>query len=251
MRDKKKAGSGKTPEQQALERHVDAMMDPKLPDDDAAAATLREMARKTSALAATAAKPKAVAVEDAPEQPLQTTPAGGVRAATAPELPAKLRKQITVSHGDDQADGTQQPAVRTAKTAPETPAKPDAEEPEAEETASDEIDTETTDDAADTVDATAGSTDLDDARTDEAVDDIVAYEGDVVLAVADSTAAEKNRHATSKTSGKKHPVLSGFFWTLIFLTVVIIILLVGLFVTGGNVSGLHVPAIIKDLPHKL
>src|SRR5664279_4351135 len=67
MRNKKKDEPKKTPEQQALEQQVDAIMDPKHPDDK---------------------QPVAEVVKS-----VET----GKNVKTAPELSAKLRKQIAVS----------------------------------------------------------------------------------------------------------------------------------------------------------
>lgn len=86
-----------------------------------------------------------------------------------------------------------------------------------------------------------GSTELDDARIDEAVDDIVAHEGDVMLAVEDATAAERNRQlAKDDDEDKGHPVLSTLFWTVVFFLAIVAVLIVALYVTGGNVSGIKV-----------
>jgi hypothetical protein len=228
--DKKKDEPAKTPEQEALERHVDAMMDPRLPDpSDGPGETPPKVP-----------EPAPPAVER-----LAIRPAKSAKTAkTAPELPTAARK-ITVSDASaeplsiDKLDQLAESIVAKDKDkSDEKPApkpdkkpkpKPEPEpEPGSEDAGPDAADTATPeeDDLAEP--------DIDDARTDEAVDDIVAHEGDVVLAVADATAAERNREAERMTDKKSHKGLSAFFWFLVALMAALAIVITVLMMTGGN-----------------
>jgi hypothetical protein len=191
MRNKKKASSQKTAEQEALERRVDAMMDPKKPDETPAAAI-------PSAAAEKAKTPKASKVTK-----------------TAPQLSAKLRKQIGVDDAPAKPLSINKLDEPTESAA--TPTKPADPPPQ---------------------DGITEQTDLDDSRTDEAVDDIVSYEGDVMLAIADSTVAERNRQAGETSEPKRaHGAFSAIIWTLVFLIAVTAVILSVLLVTGGNLPG--------------
>jgi len=200
MRDKKKTKSKKTPEQEALEKHVDAMMDPERAD------------------AADKPEPKIAAVA----APIADGP------TTAPQLSAKLRKQVAITDAAkplsiDKLDELTEQITEsdTSRKSKKTDEKP--EEPPAQlETAPEE-------------DPTEQSTELDDDRTDEAVDDIVAYEGDVMLAVADSTAAERNRQLAAEKP-KGHPVFSMLVWTLIAGVAILIVALCALLFMGDNLA---------------
>lgn len=262
MHDKKKGKSKKTPEQEALEKRVDAMMDPKRPDgslpEDVALKAEDALPPEDSAPAASA-DPGPVIAEN-------TT-----AAKTAPQLSPKLRKKIAVdepakSSGPDpiSIDKLDELTKEIVGSKPKAAKLKKTEEQEEQKDGQDEPEQDTTDDAngepesreapeetevdeqevspaepAPEDDITDQSTELDDVRTDEAVDDIVAYEGDVMLAVADSTAAERNRQAAT-AGGKKgrHGAFSTIFWLLIFLIVIAAIVLGWLLITGGNVSGL-------------
>jgi hypothetical protein len=225
MRDKKKSGRKKTPEQEALEKHVDAMMDPKLPDE-----------APTASIPETPVEDPIIKAVMAPAEPSDTdTP------KTAPTLAArKSGKKIAVSDAaaeplkidnlDEQIKSMADPDdAKKPKKPSKSKAKPAKEESEAEE-ASGEARPEDEEDIADQ------GMDLDDAETDKAVDEIVAYEGDVMLAVADSTAAERNREFQTQEA-KGHPILSTFVWTLVTLMVVLIIALIVLLVMGDNLAG--------------
>jgi hypothetical protein len=197
MRNKKKDEPEKTPEQEALEQRVDAMMDPNKPDE---------------APVATAEPPVA-------EKPAVKVPGAGKGTKTAPRLSTKLRKQIGAADvpakplSIDKLD-----ALTESIAEPETPSEPEAPE---------------------TPDITEQSMELNDSRTDEAVDDIVSYEGDVMLAIADSTAAERNKQVAPIPDKKgTHHTFATIIWTLVFLIVVIAIVLGWLLVTGGNMPNL-------------
>jgi hypothetical protein len=206
MRHKKKSEPEKSSEQAALEKHVDAMMDIKQPDSD-----------KTSGVSE---------AETAPD-PAMTTDTN--TAPTAPQLSAKLRRQIGIKDEsteplhikkldeltESMAD-PKPPKDTSAKTADEASAPQEkADEPERN--------------------IEEQSTDLDDAETDKAVDDIVAYEGDVMLAVADSTAEARNEDV-KETEPQGHPVLSTVFWAFIIFLVTIIVILGALFAFGSSFS---------------
>jgi len=209
MRHKKKSETEKTPEQQALEKHVDAMMDPKLPD-----------------------APEAVKVSPTAEKSRPEIKAVAVPVAagptTAPQLSSKLRKQIADTSAKplsiDKLDElteqiTKSDSPKATKNPPEK-----AQEPPVE-----------TEEAAAEEDPTEQSIELDDARTDEAVDAIVAYEGDVMLAVADATAEERNRQSAEEKP-KGHPVFSMLVWTLVAIVAVIIVALGSLLFMGDRLA---------------
>jgi hypothetical protein len=215
MRHKKKPLSSKTPEQEALEKHVDAMMDPKQPDEPAAIAAL-------------------AAVE--PASPGSKSVDAGSSAPTAPELSAKLRKQAGITDtpakpihikqldevaeaasSSEEASKDEKPAQQSDQ--PEELAETEQESPEQEE--QNDIDDQ--------------SADLDDKQTDKAVDDIVAHEGDVMLAVADAT-AEARSEELGADEPKGHPVLSTIFWGIIALLVILIILFIVLLIMGDNLA---------------
>lgn len=218
MRDKKKSGPKKTAEQEALEKHVDAMMDPKRPDE-------------------TEPAPES---ESPPEEPKITAVAAPASepAKTAPQLSPTLRKKITVSDAAAKPlsiDKLDELTEQIAKTGAGKSKKTKKPEPPAEDDDKPVDDGPAAEDAQQ--DITEQSTDLDDAQTDKAVDDIVAYEGDVMLAVADSTAAEHNRKfGTVVEERKGHPVLSMLFWTLIALVAILIVALVALLFMGDSLT---------------
>lgn len=217
MRDKKQKQSAKTPEQEALEKHVDDMMNPgrSEPRDDPAAQPAASDETTISAVTT----------------PVQDEP------GTAPQLSPKLRKQIAVSDASAEPLKIDKLDELTEKIAAEKPAKkkpakktatakpPPTEQEQAAEPAPPEQ-----------PDITENGNDLDDAETDKAVDDIVAYEGDVMLAVADSTAAEHNREVQDQNAPKGHPVLSTLLWTMVAACVILIIVLVVLLVMGDSVA---------------
>lgn len=209
MRDKKKSQAKKTSEQEALEKHVDAIMDPKQPDTPAA--------KKPEPAISAAAAPVA-----------QSTP-------TAPQLSPKLRKQVDVAGESgkplsiDKLDELTEQITKSAKS--KKPKKPEKET--GLETAVEPAEPEESPAPADITEESAG---LDDPQTDKAVDDIVAYEGDVMLAVADSTAEEHNRQIAEQTKPKGHPALAVIFWIFIAIAVFIIIALGVLLVMGDNLA---------------
>ena len=222
MLDKKKSESKKTPEQEALERHVDAMMDPKQPDEVPTG--------KVPEPAVANPKITAVAAPVSPDAQIATT---------APQLSPKLRKQIAVA-------GTPAKPLSIDKldeltksiTEAETPKKSKKfakskaqEEPETEEPAPEEPALEAAED-----DIAEQSTDLEDTQTDKAVDDIMAYESDVMLAVADSTAEERSRQAEVTPEHKGHPVVSMIFWSVVALVVILIIALSVLLFMGDSLT---------------
>ncbi len=199
----KKDEPEKSPEREALERQVDAMMDPKLPDGAAS---------DTSALNV---PPSALAIEQPAPKPAKKA---GL-AKTAPELPS-AGKKIPVSDASakplsiDKLDQLTERIVAGDKE-PEPLATTEPEEP----------------------DITEQSADLDNSRTDEAVDDIVAHEGDVMLAVADAKVAERERQAETASGKKKsHGGFRVVFWFLIALMALLAIAISVLVVTGGNPS---------------
>jgi hypothetical protein len=225
MRDKKKVVSEKTPEQAELEKHVDAMMDPKRPD---------EVQEKPAA--SSAAKPPEPAITAV------TIPADDAP-TTAPQLSSRLRKQITINDASakplsiDKLDELTRSITesdkpkKSKKSADKTkaPAKPEVtEEPETSEPAE-------TDETAPEADITENSMELNDAQTDKAVDDIVAYEGDVMLAVADSTAEAHNRQFAEAEPEKRH-LFSTVMWTLVALVTILIIALSVLLVMGDSLA---------------
>lgn len=214
MRDKKKTRPEKTSEQEALEKRVDAMMDPKKPDE-----TIPET------------KPPAKA---------GTVPPADVQSVTtAPQLSSKLRKKITVSGvpteplSIDKLDElTESIAASESEDKPKTKPAPKKVAPKPE---ADEQEPEKTDEPLAGNDPTDKSTDLDDAQTDKAVEDIVAYESDVMLAVADST-AEAHSRELAVPEHKPHRMFSTFMWTIVALVVVLAIGLCILLVMGDSLS---------------
>ncbi len=209
MRDKKKTTPGKTPEQEALEKHVDAMMDPKQPDDAEKSAPPLAPATKKSEPAITAI---ATPADDAPK--------------TAPQLSPKLSKQISVTDASAKPLSIDKLDELTKTIAEsETPKKSKKSAKKTEEKDEPEQ-------AADIAESDAG---LDDAETDKAVDDIVAYESDVMLAVADSTAEAHSKEA-SLPEPKKRGVFSTIIWTLVALVAILIVALSVLLVMGDNLA---------------
>jgi hypothetical protein len=230
MRDnKKKDEPEKTPEQEALERHVDAMMDPKLPDPSDEPAEIQPKKPEPTP----APEPAPPAIERLTVRP----PKSAKTAKTAPELPsaAPAARKITVSDASakplsiDKLDQLAESIVAKDKDKPaEKPDEKPKPEPKPDEP-------DNADDAAPEEDDIAElGIDMDDERTDEAVDDIVAHEGDVVLAVADATAAERNREAEKMTGKKSHKGLAAFFWFLVAVMAALAIVITLLMMTGGN-----------------
>lgn len=231
MLDKKKDKDQKTSEQEALEKQIDAMMDPKRPDG--------------------APEPAAAAKADPIEPPDLSSPSADGGSRTAPELPDKLRKQLGVDAKPTKPITIKKLDEITERIAETPPVADKPKKKEPEKTSKDEkpAKTEAQDGMPDSDDAEKSgrsdediskqSTDLDDVRTDAAVDDIVSYEGDVMLAIADSTAAERNRQAEAAAgTERKKGNFSAFLWFLVFVIAVIALLLLGLLVTGGNVHSI-------------
>ena len=212
MRNKKKSKREKTPEREALEKHVDAMMDPKHPDGP---------------------EPAAAETPEVPAIKAVSPPVDAEAPKTAPALSPKLRKQIAVDHGDEplSIDNLDEQIKNITEAKPAKKPKKAAKPEKSEETEEPEEAPEPEEQA----NVTDEGLDLDDAETDKAVDDIVAYEGDVVLAVADSTAAERNREVLASRP-KGHPILATFFWTLIALVAILIIALGALLAMGDSIA---------------
>lgn len=200
MRDKKKSDPKKTAEQEALEKHVDAMMDPKHPDEPVTA--------------------------DVPEPIRQAGKSETESFKTAPQLSSKLRKQIGVSDVPskplkiDKLDELTESITGTKASekseTEEKPEKTETEQPEPDDIPEDDG--------------------LDDAQTDKAVDDITAYESDVILAVADSTAEARNRESGTAEEPEKHHIFSTLFWTLVAIIVILVIGLCVLLVMGDSLT---------------
>lgn len=212
MRNKKKGPPDKVSEKEALVRRVDAMMDPKLPDPPPKRLLDPEPEDQPAAIAP-------------PESP--TAPAEHVR--TAPQLPPKLRRKVTIS---DITAGPP-PATKPAATTEKILKIPD--------TMSGPIPDQTPEPTAETsmTDATESSVDLDDQRTDEAVKDIVSHEGDVMLAIADAATDERGRRAEKEfDKSQSRLTVATFLWFLVALLAILAILLVILMITGGDLSSL-------------
>lgn len=201
MRNKKSKDNDKTPEQQALERRVDEMMDVEF-------------------------DPSKQTVENAPQVPKDSQP------MTAPVLPKDLQKNLP----PDPAPKIELVAAPVEPAKPVEPLKIDkldemTAEVEAEQEAVDEPQVEasmpeaTEEVETDNDQALEDSTNLDDVATDKAVDEIEAGESDTVLAVADAKQAKKV--ATPKP--KVGPASEGKFkrllrskWTWIILGLLLI-----------------------------
>ncbi|HEX5743997.1 MAG TPA: hypothetical protein VFX84_00920 [Candidatus Saccharimonadales bacterium] len=211
----KKDRDGKPYERTALEEQVDAMLDPKRPDEPAAP---EEPAPDDSSSDGPA---KVSAVSTAAE----TT-------KTAPALSDDLRKKIGVSDADTKPLSIDRLDEITGKVSDsdtkDEPKHKKTEEPEAPD-----------DGPASTGDLDDGATDLDDARTEEAVEDILSHEGDVVLAVEDATRAQHNRQSAESGAKRKkggHHILATIMWTLVAFVAVVALMFLVLLVTGGDVT---------------
>lgn len=236
MRISKKDEPDETPEQEELVRQVDAMMDPKLPDQHEDVPKPPDAPQK-SEQPEPPEKPEPVkvktsrsapAVKTAPELPSagKKIEVSAVPAAAAKPLSIDKLDQLTksIASEDDTAekapnehdDDDHGPGVAGGQ-GDDDPAKKDPE----------------TSGAVTGPDLDAQSTDLDDARTDSAVDDIVAHEGDVMLAVADATAAERNRE--SAVPERSHG-LSNLVWFLVALLAALAIAISVLVITGGSLN---------------
>lgn len=148
-----------------------------------------------------------------------------VEVKTAPQLTPELRKKIGVTDADEPEAAPAKPKSAAKKSAPAAK-KDSAKTAVPDEPASDE-------------DLMKRSADLEDDRTDEAVKDIVSYEGDVMLAVADSTAEARNQGVEdSDEEDKGRGFFSIVMWTLIIFIVIVAVVAVAVFATGTNVSGL-------------
>ena len=207
MRIGKKDKPKKTPEQKELERRVDAMMNPGLPD------------YSDGTDAPPAAEPEKPAIERLSIKPSKA-------AKTAPELPTAAKK-ITVSDANADAENTAAKPLSIDKLDQLTKEIVGNDKQNDDKTAA------KTDEGEE---EPGPSMDLDDVRTDEAVDDIVAHEGDIMLAVADATAAKRSRKA-GESAGKSHG-LSNFIWFLVALAAVLAIAISVLMATGGNLPKL-------------
>lgn len=251
----KKDEPDKTPEQKELERRVDAMMDPKLPEPSEAAPepqaepdkpAIERISVKASKKSAKPAK----AVKTAPELPsagkkIMVSDASDGDAATKPLSIDKLDQLTKSIVGDDEGkDKGKDDKAGPPKDEEEPAAEPETDEVpsgEDDKTADDDTDGQGESEKAakepDPEDDTGEDTDLDDVRTEQAVDDIVAHEGDVMLAVADATAAKRNRASDDK-AGKSHKGISAFIWFLVALIAVLAIAISVLMATGGSLPKL-------------
>jgi hypothetical protein len=184
----KKATNG-SPEDEVLEKRVDAMMDPALPNSTPAP----DAAPTSKPLT----PPPLDIFSGLPDQP-------SVKAAdepkTAPAVPAKLLKPL-------EAETPESPAGSPAPKKPEAaivPDQPEAVPPAAGEPAAAPAPEQTA--AKPGVGLPQSSEqpviNLDDEKTDAAVDDIVAHESDQVLAAEDALAAGASRQKTAKQPGK-------------------------------------------------
>lgn len=235
MRHKNKPQSDKTSEREALEKHVDAMMDPKLPDPPADGPNLAAAFSSAPTIASSDAQLLDIAAITAePSAPPLPTAEPSTDTRTAPQLSPKLRKQITVNDTPTKPLSIDKLDELTKQITAEDDTKK-SKKPKKNKAAAEPADQPETVEA-DNQELGESSTDLNDKRTDEAVDDIMAYESDVMLAVADSTAEARNQETISDTPHKKHHALSTFFWGLITFVVLLIIVLGVLLVMGDSLT---------------
>lgn len=223
MRNKKKSKTEKTPEQEALEKRVDAMMDPKQPDKPAAEAMPKPDIAKSRPVIAAVTAPVPDGPTTAPQLPKPGKKITITDAASKPlsiDKLDELAESIVGSKSSAKSKKADKPAEPKAQDDPGEPEPPEPSEP---------------DETGPAEDITEQSTELENPQTDKAVDDIVAYEGDVMLAVADSTAAEHNREF-AESEPREHHVFSTLFWTLVALVVILIIALTVLLVMGDSLA---------------
>lgn len=191
MLNKKSKDPEKSPQEQALEQQVEAMMNPELPNPG-------KETLSTGVATSAGAEP---AAKLAASTDGTATPAARPQVKTAPPLAAPLRKQIPVSNagvlptaplkieGLDAVAGSVPASEDTVAADPtDIPTPEDSTLPtevaaDAPTAAADAAEmTETTE----IPDESGNEDNLSDDITDRAVDDIVAQEGDIVLAVEDA-----------------------------------------------------------------
>lgn len=164
-------------------------------------------------------KPDPVIIE--PDAPAKgDTPIDIFDTSTAPDLPAKLLKEVDIT---PEPDTKKVNVVSTAGSKKAASVKEESDEASEEPTTEDaqNEDTEPTDETS----TDDNSEDLANPDTDKAVDDIVATESDELLAVED--ARTKRSINPSDSSGGFKAKLAAFFknkWTWIGLVVVLIAL---------------------------
>jgi hypothetical protein len=186
-------------------------------DKDSVSEEQRELERRVDAMMSVE-RPSSEAPPDSKPDDGQTVPPAADPEPTAPKLPAKLLKTITVDNAD-------KPKAKPAKTEP-TPDPPDPDDPPPERIiklhvkksndmeALPEIPAVASDDPPPLAPATDP---LADTETDKAVDDIVASEADLQLAVDD---AKARRHAAEADTEDRPGFLASFFkspWTWLFI----------------------------------
>jgi hypothetical protein len=232
MRDKKKTEPEKSPEQEALEKRVDAMMDPKKPDIPMAEITPKPAATKPKPAIQAVTSPVPDGPTTAPQLP---KPGKKITITDTPNKPLSIDKldELAASIVDSKSKKHGKLAQPKA-AAPKTQDKSQEPEKEEESELPEEPETEPAEIAMED-DITEQSAELEDPQTDKAVDDIVAYEGDVILAVADSTAAEHNREFAD-SEPREHHVFSVLIWTLVALVAILAIALTALLVMGDSLA---------------
>jgi hypothetical protein len=232
MRNKKKTEPEKTPEQEELEKRVDAMMDPRQPDNPTAEITPKPAAAKPEPVIQAVASPIADGPTTAPQLPKPDKKITINDASNEPLSIDKLDELAASIVGSKSKKPGKKAKAKAAspKAQDKPPAAGETEEPDQPETGAPELEEAVSED-----DIAEQSTELEDPQTDKAVDDIVAYEGDVMLAVADSTAAEHNREFED-SEPREHHVFSTLFWTLVALVAILIAALTALLIMGDSLA---------------
>lgn len=179
-------------EEETLNKRVDAIMDPDLPD--------------LVSSKSTEVQPIDI-FKDAPPAVSQAT-------KTAPEVPDKLLKDVDTGSIEDQATPTtplKKPNIKPAPTKPEQ--TPETVPAEAESTKSV---------------SKIKSTELEDQATDRAVEDIAAKESDTMLALQDALGRKASRVAgelaeDDKRAARRKKIT---LWVLLIVVVVLFLLAV-------------------------
>ncbi len=201
MPNKKGSESEKSPEEQALEQRVDAMLNPKGDKSPITSPAAGPDKDKPLDIFEGKSSPVKITVKDS------SAPAA---ATTAPEVPGKVLKEA---------------GVRPTKVVAE---KVSAPEPAPKQAAAVEVPAADESAAAPTPDVESTSTNIEDTATDKAVDDIAANDSDALLAAEDAARSAKTPAAPKKSSGgnwkDKLRALARNKWTWVGVAVLLVAL---------------------------
>ena len=186
MSEKKNDKEEKLSAEEALNKRVDAMMNPELPDPDPVKPN-------------SGTPPPLDIFKDAPASVAKTT-------KTAPEVSGNLLQKVDTRDEGNSQTAAPPPSVTPKKEA--SPHKPKPKQPAPQHTSAPPEQDRTTP--------------LDDQETDRAIDDIASHEGDTILALQDAIVRKKGRQSNNRPTHVGRTV----GWLVLLLLAVVAFLLI-------------------------